>query len=131
MMPFYTTAGFLMSGTLWITFGVSVLWWCKRIETHAALRLLTPVMWAFLICSGIVAYAYAMEWFVAHYSGAMYESQAVVFRMQGPYAWVYWLHFAVCFLPFAWLIPRCRRSMSCVATISGLAFLATMPPWLR
>ena len=38
----------------------------------------------------MVGYAYAMEFFIAWYSGNPYESFALKNRAFGPYAWAYW-----------------------------------------
>jgi Ni/Fe-hydrogenase subunit HybB-like protein len=43
-----------------------------------------------LVTGSIVGYAYAMEFFIAWYSGNPYESFAFVNRAFGPYAWAYW-----------------------------------------
>ena len=38
----------------------------------------------------MVGYAYAMEFFIAWYSGNQYECFAFINRAFGPYAWAYW-----------------------------------------
>jgi hypothetical protein len=38
----------------------------------------------------IVGYAYAMEFFIAWYSGSPYEQFIFQNRALGPYAWAYW-----------------------------------------
>jgi len=43
-----------------------------------------------LLTGSIVGYAYSMEFFVAWYSGAMYESFVFVNRAFGQHAWAYW-----------------------------------------
>jgi molybdopterin-containing oxidoreductase family membrane subunit len=44
-----------------------------------------------LLTGSIVGYAYAMEFFIAWYSGNPYESFAFVNRAFGQYAWAYWI----------------------------------------
>jgi Ni/Fe-hydrogenase subunit HybB-like protein len=45
-----------------------------------------------LLATGtMVGYAYAMEFFVAWYSGNRYEQFAFINRMFGPYWWAYWI----------------------------------------
>jgi Ni/Fe-hydrogenase subunit HybB-like protein len=45
-----------------------------------------------LLATGcIVAYSYAIEFFMAWYSGNIYEEFAVANRAMGPYAWGFWL----------------------------------------
>jgi|SRR5579871_4264768 len=44
-----------------------------------------------LVTGSLVGYAYAMEFFIAWYSGNEYESFAFINRAFGPYAWAYWI----------------------------------------
>ena len=44
-----------------------------------------------LVTGSLVGYAYAMEFFVAWYSGNPYEQFAFVNRAFGQYAWAYWI----------------------------------------
>jgi molybdopterin-containing oxidoreductase family membrane subunit len=44
-----------------------------------------------LVTGSMVGYAYAMEFFIAWYSGNEYESFAFINRAFGPYAWAYWI----------------------------------------
>lgn len=44
-----------------------------------------------LATSWMVAYAYAVEFFMAWYSGNQYELFAFLNRAAGPYAWAYWI----------------------------------------
>src|SRR5688572_9210601 len=59
----------------------------KRIITIGHLEHMNKIM----IATGLmVGYAYAMEFFIAWYSGSMYEGFAFQNRMFGQYAWAYW-----------------------------------------
>ena len=44
-----------------------------------------------LVTGSMVGYAYAMEFFVAAYSGNDYEGFTFLNRMGGPYWWAYWI----------------------------------------
>ncbi len=44
-----------------------------------------------LLTGSLVGYAYAMEFFIAWYSGNEYESFTFINRMSGPYWWAYWI----------------------------------------
>ena len=44
-----------------------------------------------LVTGCMVGYAYSMEFFIAWYSGAMYESFAFMNRAFGQHAWAYWI----------------------------------------
>ena len=124
-MGLFFVIGFLQVGLLWIGTGVSLLWLCRRIDPPPAIRLLTPVTLALAICSLVILYSYGMELFVANYSGAQYEMDALKFRLTGPYAWAYWIHLAAMLPPLAFLAPAVRRSMPLVAGISLACFSVT------
>ena len=44
-----------------------------------------------LVTGSLVGYAYAMEFFIAWYSGNEYERFAFINRASGPYWWAYWI----------------------------------------
>jgi len=79
-------SGFAMVSTLMIlcrqVFGL------KDIMTMKHLELMNKIM---LVTGSLVGYAYAMEFFVAWYSGNEYERYVFfVSRATGPYWWAYW-----------------------------------------
>src|SRR5437016_7870161 len=43
-----------------------------------------------LATGSIVGYAYGMEFFIAWYSGSLFERFAFINRAMGPYSWGYW-----------------------------------------
>ncbi len=59
----------------------------KRIITLRHLELMNKVI---LATGMLVGYAYAMEMFIAWYSGAIYEQFAFLNRAFGNFAWAYW-----------------------------------------
>ncbi len=90
IFPPYFVAGAIFSGfamvlTLMIivraVFGLTQLITLKHIELMNKIILLTGML---------VGYAYAMEFFIAWYSGNRYEWYVFVNRATGPYAWAYW-----------------------------------------
>ena len=71
-----------------------------------------------LLTGSIVGYAYAMEFFIAWYSGNPYEQFAFVNRAFGPYAWAYWTMLSCnvlspsrCFPPRWPPIPDCLTAL--------------------
>jgi Ni/Fe-hydrogenase subunit HybB-like protein len=91
IFPPYFVAGAIFSGfamvlTLLIPirkwYGLEHIITIKHLENMAKIILLTGSM---------VGYAYAMEFFIAWYSGNPYETFAFVNRAFGPYAWAYWI----------------------------------------
>ncbi len=79
-------SGFAMVQTLMLParkwLGLKDLVTMKHIENMNKIILVTGTM---------VGYAYAMEFFIAWYSGNEYESFAFINRAFGPYAWAYWI----------------------------------------
>ena len=67
----------------------------------------------------IVGYAYAMEFFIAWYSGNPYEQFVFVNRAAGPYAWAYWT-MVLCNVvsPQLFWSRRVRRSIPAMFVIS-------------
>ena len=91
IFPPYFVAGAIFSGfAMVLTLLIPVRKWyglehiitIKHLENMAKIILLTGTM---------VGYAYAMEFFIAWYSGNPYETFAFINRAFGPYAWAYWI----------------------------------------
>lgn len=91
IFPPYFVAGAIFSGfamvqTLMLParswLGLKEIVTIKHIENMNKIILLTGTM---------VGYAYAMEFFIAWYSGNDYESFTFINRAFGPYAWSYWI----------------------------------------
>ena len=107
-------AGFAMVLTLAIplrrVYGLQDLITDKHLDNMAKVMLATGL---------IVVYGYAMEAFMAWYSGAPYERFMMINRMLGPYGWSYWLlllcNFAA--VQFLWS-HRIRHSTTALFIIS-------------
>jgi molybdopterin-containing oxidoreductase family membrane subunit len=112
IFPPYFVAGAIFSGfamvvTLTILarriFGLQELITVGHLEKMNKIILLTGMM---------VGYAYGAEFFVAWYSGNIYEQFAFINRAFGPYAWAYWI-MVTCnvFVPQLFWVKRLRRSI--------------------
>ncbi|MBL9141197.1 MAG: polysulfide reductase NrfD [Phycisphaerae bacterium] len=91
IFPPYFVAGAIFSGfAMVVTLAVPAreLFGLKDLIT---LRHLDNMNKIILVTGCMVGYAYSMEFFIAWYSGAMYEKFAFVNRMFGQYAWAYWI----------------------------------------
>ena len=119
IFPPYFVAGAIFSGfamvlTLLIParkiFDLEHIITIKHLENMAKVVLLT---------GSIVGYSYAMEFFVAWYSGNEYESFTFVNRAFGDYAWAYWIMVSCNVLSpqFFW-IKRLRRNPKFLFAIS-------------
>jgi molybdopterin-containing oxidoreductase family membrane subunit len=90
IFPPYFVAGAIFSGfamVVTLLVPARALFGLKHIVT---LRHLENMNMIILATGSMVGYAYMIEFFVAWYSGNMYESYAFINRAFGPYAWAYW-----------------------------------------
>lgn len=91
IFPPYFVAGAVFSGFAMVQ---NVLIFIRKIfnyEHIITLDTLEKMNKVILFTSMIVGYAYAMEFFIAWYSGVQVEQFTFVNRAFGPYAWAYWI----------------------------------------
>jgi Ni/Fe-hydrogenase subunit HybB-like protein len=91
IFPPYFVAGAIFSGFAMVqTLVLPARKWLglKDIVTMKHIENMNKII---LVTGSIVGYAYAMEFFIAWYSGNQYESFAFINRAFGPYAWSYWI----------------------------------------
>ena len=90
IFPPYFVAGAIFGGfAMVVTLAVPArqFFGLKRIITIQHLELMNKI----LIATGLmVGYAYGMEFFIAWYSGSLYEGFTFISRAFGQYAWAYW-----------------------------------------
>jgi molybdopterin-containing oxidoreductase family membrane subunit len=90
IFPPYFVAGAIFGGfAMVVTLAVPArqFFGLKRIITIRHLELMAKII---LATGMMVGYAYGMEFFIAWYSGSMYENYAFVNRLFGNYSWSYW-----------------------------------------
>ena len=90
IFPPYFVAGAVFSGFGMVATVIIIMRKMFRLEhfiTDNHLELMNKIV---IVTSLMVAYAYAMELFIAWYGGVAYERFAFINRMAGPYAWSYW-----------------------------------------
>ena len=91
IFPPYFVAGAIFSGfamVLSLAIPARMLFGFKDIITERHIELMCKVIMA---TGMMVGYAYAMEFFMAWYSGNRYEGFTFVNRATGPYWWAYWI----------------------------------------
>lgn len=91
IFPPYFVAGAVFSGFAMVQ---NVLIFIRKIfdvEHIITLNTLEKMNKIILVTGMMVGYAYAMEFFIAWYSGNQPETFAFVNRAFGPYAWAYWI----------------------------------------
>jgi molybdopterin-containing oxidoreductase family membrane subunit len=91
IFPPYFVAGAIFSGfAMVVTLAVPARQWfgLKDLITVRHLENMNKII---LVTGSMVGYAYAMEFFIAWYSGAPYEGFTFMNRAFGQYAWAYWI----------------------------------------
>ncbi|MFN0062165.1 MAG: NrfD/PsrC family molybdoenzyme membrane anchor subunit [Myxococcaceae bacterium] len=91
IFPPYFVAGAIFSGFAMVqTLMIPARAWLglKDIVTVKHIENMNKII---LVTGSLVGYAYAMEFFVAAYSGNEYEGFTFINRMFGPYWWAYWI----------------------------------------
>ncbi len=90
IFPPYFVAGAIFGGfAMVVTLAVPArqLWGLKNFITMRHLENMNKII---LLTGTMVGYAYSMEFFIAWYSGALYEGFVFVNRALGQHSWAYW-----------------------------------------
>ena len=120
IFPPYFVAGAIFSGfAMVVTLMVPAraYFGLKHLVTVRHLDNVNKIM---LATSCILAYSYAMELFIAWYSGNSHEQFVHLNRAFGPYAWTYWLMVACnVLLPQLFWLKRCRTTPWMMFLIAG------------
>jgi molybdopterin-containing oxidoreductase family membrane subunit len=118
IFPPYFVAGAIFSGFAMV---VTVLVFVRKVfdlENIITINHLEKMNKVILATGMMVGYAYAMEFFVAWYSGVKFEQFVFINRAFGPYAWAYWIMVScnVIFPQLFWF-KKIRRSIPFMMTI--------------
>lgn len=118
IFPPYFVAGAIFSGFAMV---VTVLVFVRKIfdlQHIITLDHLEKMNKVILLTGMMVGYAYAMEFFIAWYSGVQAEQFVFINRAFGPYAWAYWIMVScnVIFPQFFWF-KKIRRSIPAMMVI--------------
>jgi molybdopterin-containing oxidoreductase family membrane subunit len=118
IFPPYFVAGAIFSGFAMV---VTVLVFVRKIfdlEHIITLDHLEKMNKVILATGMMVGYAYAMEFFIAWYSGVQVEQFVFINRAFGPYAWAYWIMVScnVIFPQLFWF-KKIRRSIPIMMVI--------------
>lgn len=91
IFPPYFVAGAIFSGFAMVMTLAIIVRKVFRLEHFITVNHLEKMNKIMLATGMMVGYAYACEFFVAWYSGNIYEAFTFVNRAFGPYAWAYWI----------------------------------------
>src|SRR5271157_1579911 len=119
IFPPYFVAGAIFSGfamVMTLTVITRAVYGMKSVITIRHLELMNKIM---LLTGSLVGYAYAMEFFIAWYSGNLYERFTFINRAFGPYFWAYWTMFSCnVFIPQLYWFKKLRTNLIVMFIIS-------------
>ena len=90
IFPPYFVAGAVFSGFAMVVTLMVMVRKAYGLEHLITIRHLENMNKIILATGSLVGYAYGMEFFMAWYSGNMYERFTFINRAFGPYSWAYW-----------------------------------------
>jgi molybdopterin-containing oxidoreductase family membrane subunit len=121
IFPPYFVAGAILSGCAMVYTLLVPIRKMFRFESFITKEHLEACVKLTLLTSTIVFYAYAIEFFVAWYSGNIYEWKVFEKRAIGPYAFYFWVMvFCNCIFPMLWWSKRIRQNIAVSMVISIL-----------
>jgi len=112
IFPPYFVAGAVFSGFAMVQNVLIIVRKIFNYEHIITLDTLEKMNKIMILTGSMVGYAYAMEFFIAWYSGVQAESFAFLNRAFGPYAWAYWIMVACNVIsPQLFWFKKIRRSI--------------------
>jgi Ni/Fe-hydrogenase subunit HybB-like protein len=122
IFPPYFVAGAIFSGfamVMTLMLITRAVYGLKSLVLMKHLELMNKII---LTTGSLVGYAYAMEFFIAYYSGNDYERHVFLYnRATGPYAWAYWIMISCNVLsPQVFWFKRFRQSIPVMFVVSIL-----------
>lgn len=119
IFPPYFVAGAVFSGFAMVQNVLIIIRKIFNYEHIITLDTLDKMNKIMLVTGSMVGYAYAMEFFIAWYSGVEVEQFAFVNRALGPYAWAYWIMVSCNVIsPQLFWIKKIRRSIPVMFVIA-------------
>jgi molybdopterin-containing oxidoreductase family membrane subunit len=112
IFPPYFVAGAVFSGFGMVMTLALIARKIYALEDIITLNHLEKMNKIILVTGSMVGYAYIIEFFIAWYSGNIYEAFAFINRAMGPYAWAYWIMFLCNVItPQIFWFKKLRRSI--------------------
>ncbi len=129
ILPPYFVAGAVFSGFAMVLTLMLIVRKVLHFEDYITLHHIGAMSKIIIATGGIVALAYATEFFVAIYSGNDYERFTFVNRALGPYAWAYWIMVGcnVGVPQFLWS----KKVRSNVALVFAISLLINVGMWFE
>jgi Ni/Fe-hydrogenase subunit HybB-like protein len=119
LFPPYFVAGAVFSGFGMVMTLLLIARKVMNLERYITIVHLEAMAKILLLTGTIVGFCYLTEFFVAWYSGNLFERYAFVNRATGPYAWAYWTMMSCnLFLPQLLWSKRLRTSIPVLFVLS-------------
>jgi Ni/Fe-hydrogenase subunit HybB-like protein len=119
IFPPYFVAGAIFSGMAMVLTLMLIARNTMRLEDYITPRHVDAMCYLVVLTSGMVALAYATEFFVAFYSGNPHEQFAFRNRAFGPLAWGYWVMVGCnVLIPQLFWFARVRRTLPVVFVVT-------------
>ncbi len=129
IFPPYFVAGAIFSGFAMVMTLAIIARKFYNLEHFITVTHLERMAKVMLLTGMIVGYAYAMEFFIAWYSGNLFESFAFTNRALGNYAWAYWTMITCnVFVPQLFWFKRLRTN---VAFLFVASILVNIGMWFE
>ncbi len=121
IFPPYFVAGAIFSGFAMVTTLAIIVRRIFHIENIITQRHLDNMAKIMLATALMVGYAYSIEFFIAWYSGNVYEQFIFINRATGPYAWGYWIMITCnVFVPQLFWVKKLRNNLAVLFVASIL-----------
>lgn len=129
IFPPYFVAGAIHSGLAMVLTLLIPMRKLLRLERLVTIRHFEMIARTIILTAAIVGYAYAMEAFIAWYSGEPFEWQFYQWRFTGQAAWMFWL-----LIPLNVLIPLLfvfRKFRTNLVSLFVISLLINAGMWLE
>lgn len=112
IFPPYFVAGAIFSGFAMVLTLLVIAREVFHLKAYISIYHLENMNKIMLLTGMMVGYAYIMEFFIAWYSGNLYERFVFINRATGPFAWAYWIMMTSnVLLPQIFWVQKWRRSI--------------------
>ena len=129
LFPPYFVAGAIFSGFGMVMTLLILTRKVMNLERYITIHHLESMAKVILLTGTLVGFCYLTEFFVAWYSGNLYERFAFINRATGPYAWAYWTMMSCnLFLP---QILWSRRLRTSIPVLFALSLLVNVGMWFE
>ncbi|MBI4126835.1 MAG: polysulfide reductase NrfD, partial [Deltaproteobacteria bacterium] len=119
IFPPYFVAGAIFSGFAMVMTLMIIAREVFNLKDYITLGHLEKMNKIMLLTGMMVGYAYIMEFFIAWYSGSLYERFVFINRAFGPYGWAYWIMMSCNVLvPQIFWVKKWRRTIPLMFVVS-------------